>query len=113
MAKSTKVTMEILEEIMKAQGFLIQPWPSGFMVISADDVFVHHKNPSNCWMWAFVNREKKRYDLRFKTFEEFREALFEADELCHGSYPSQAIPNPWHQKSDEQILLLRDLFKGN
>lgn len=113
MAKKSKqkVTMEVLEEIMKAQGLLIQPWHGSFMVISLDDV-MHGRDPTSCWMWAFVNKEKKRYDLRFETFEQFREALLDSPELCHGTYPREAIPNPWYQKNDEQILLMRDIFKG-
>lgn len=108
MAKQ-QITLEALTEIMKERGFLIQSWPSGFMVISAEDVFVHRKDPQACWMWAFVNKEKKRYDLRFDTFEQLRDALFDCPELCHGAYPSQAIPNPWYQVPDERIFLLRDI----
>lgn len=48
--------------------------------------------------------------MSFKTYEEFRQALFDGEELCYGY--DKVIPNPWFQMCDEQILLLRDIAKG-
>ena len=63
------------------------------------------------WMYAFMNREKSLYAITFNTIQDFRDALFNADTIVFGSPsdPSCCQPNPYFQKSDEEILLMLDL----
>lgn len=63
------------------------------------------------WMYAFMNREKKLYAITFNSVEELRQALFDADQIVHGNPadPYDCEPNPYFQKSDEEILLMLDL----
>ena len=66
------------------------------------------------WMYAFMNREKKLYAITFNSAEELRQALFDADQIVHGNPadPCDCEPNPYFQKSDEEILLMLDLVEG-
>ena len=60
-------------------------------------------------MKAFVNKEKGMYKIVFTSFDELVDALFSAKEICYGTYPLDAKPNPLYGKSIEWIKMQHEL----
>ena len=109
-------TERIVLAAMKRLGMLLKPCPSGcFEVIKFKELSNFAlRSDYEPWMYAFMNKEKKLYAITFDTIEDFRDALFNADTIVFGdpNDPSCCQPNPYFQKSDEEILLMLDLAEG-
>lgn len=105
-------TERIVLDAMKALGLILKPCGKGFQVIKFEELknFALNSNYAP-WMYAFMNREKGLYAITFDTVQDFRDALFNADTIVFGTPidPSCCKPNPYFQKSDEEILLMLDL----
>ena len=89
--------------VMAKEKFMIKNWPGGFTIVDANKVF---KGQVATWQYAFVNKSKQLYALRFDSIEQFRQARFDAEYIAYGS---EQRPNPWHNMSDEQILIGAEL----
>ena len=108
-------TEQIVSTAMKLLGLILKPCPSGcFEVIRVKDLSNFAINPDySPWMYAFMNKDKKLYAMNFNSLEELRQALFDADTIVYGdpSDSSCCKPNPFFEKSDEEILMLVDVGK--
>lgn len=53
------------------------------------------------WMYAFVNKSKKMYKMIFSSYEELLDAIFDADEIWHGS---KAFKNMFFNMRNEMLV---------
>lgn len=89
---------------------LVKPCALGFMMVPFDilkKLSLNHNYSS--WHYAFVNKEKGMYKIVFTSFDELVDALFSAKEICYGTYPLDAKPNPLYGKSIEWIKMQHEL----
>ena len=112
---SMKNTEKIITVAMKMLGWILKPCPSGcFQVIKLKELKNFALDSAySPWMYAFMNKDKKLYAINFNTLEDLRQALFDADTIVFGDPgdPPCCEPNPFFEKSDEEILMMVDLGK--
>lgn len=56
---------------------------------------------ASAWPYSFVNVSKKLYKMNFNTLDEVVDAVFEADEIWHGS---EKIVNRCSGKREEMLI---------
>ena len=88
----------------------VQYMVKGFKIVPFDTIIKksHHKDYES-WQYAFVNRDKKMYKIRFYSFDDLIDTLFNAKEICYGVYPLDAKPNPLYGKTIEQLKIEKEL----
>ena len=89
---------------------LVKDMQNGFMIVPFDTIIKksHYKDYES-WQYAFVNKDKGMYKIRFDSFDDLIDTLFNAKEICYGAYPRDAQPNPLYGKSIEQLKIEKDL----
>ncbi|MBP5785216.1 MAG: hypothetical protein J6W16_06510 [Methanobrevibacter sp.] len=86
----------------------IKNMPNGFMIVPFDIKKSRHKDYEP-WQYAFVNRDKKMYKIRFDSFDDLIDTLFNVKEICYGAYSQDAKPNPLYGKSIEYLKIEKKL----
>lgn len=93
---------------------LLKNMPVGFVLVPFNTIIKKTYNKDyDPWQYAFVNRDKGMYKIHFASFDDLVETLLTAKEICYGSYPMDAQPNPLYGKSLEMLKIEKDLAKGN
>lgn len=92
---------------------LVRNMPHGFTLVPFNTIMKKaHDKDYEPWHYAFVNREKSMYKFVFSSFDDLVETLFSAKEICYGTYPRDAQPNPLYGKSLEQLKIEDELTKS-
>ena len=88
----------------------VQYMAKGFKMVPFDTIIKKSHNPDyESWPYAFVNRDIQMYKIIFYSLNDLLDTLFNAKELCYGSYPQDAQPNPLYGKSIEQLKIEKDV----
>ena len=107
---TTDIDIAFLLENSDLPKMLVKPCAVGFMMVPFDILKNLHLNHNySSWHYAFVNKENGMYKFLFTSFDELADALFSAKEICYGTYPLDAKPNPLYGKSIEWIKMQHDL----
>lgn len=106
--KNNQDLIKIVYAMMNKLEIMLKPNCKGYMAIKLKDVM---SKKNDFWFYSFMNKEKKIYKSLFNNLEEFRETLFDADTVVFGNpySPRSCKPNPYHQKTDEEILMMIDI----
>lgn len=93
---------------------IIKNMPHGFVMVPFNTILnkVHNKDYES-WQYAFVNREQQMYKINFDSLDDLVDTLFKAKEICYGTYPQDAQPNPLYGKSLEQLKIEKDLLSDS
>ena len=105
---TTDIDIAFLLENGGLPKMLVKPCAVGFMMVPFS-ILKNFNYNSSSWHYDFVNKEKGMYKFMFTSFDELADAIFSAKEICYGSYPEDAKPNPLYGKSIEWIKMQRDL----
>ena len=85
---------------------------NGFMLVPFGTIINKALNKDyDPWQYAFVNKDKGMYKFVFSSLDDLVETVFEAKEICYGSYPRDAQPNPLYGKSLEMLKIEEELTK--
>ncbi len=89
---------------------VIKNMPHGFVMVPFQTIIRKTYNKDyEPWQYAFVNREQQMYKINFDSLDDLVDTLFKAKEICYGTYPADAQPNPLYGKSLEALKIMRDL----
>lgn len=89
---------------------IIMNMPHGFVMVPFKTILNKaHNKDYEPWQYAFVNREQQMYKINFDSLDDLVDTLFKAKEICYGTYPQDAQPNPLYGKSLEQLKIEKDL----
>jgi len=89
---------------------IVKNMPHGFVMVPFQTILnkVHNKDYES-WQYAFVNCEQQMYKINFESLDDLVDTLFKAKEICYGTYPRDAQPNPLYGKSLEALKIEKDL----
>ena len=93
---------------------IIRYMPHGFVMVPFQTIIRKTYNKDyEPWQYAFVNREQQMYKINFDSLDDLVGTLFKAKEICYGTYPADAQPNPLYGKSLEQLKIEKDLLNSS
>ena len=93
---------------------IIKNMPHGFVMVPFHTILNKFRNTDyESWQYAFVNREQQMYKINFDSLDDLVDTLFKAKEICYGTYPQDAQPNPLYGKSLEQLKIEKDLLDNS
>ncbi len=89
---------------------IIRNMARGFVMVPFKTILNKALNKDyESWQYAFVNREQQMYKINFDSLDDLVDTLFKAKEICYGTYPRDAQPNPLYGKSLEILKIEKDL----
>lgn len=89
---------------------LMKDMPKGFVLMPFETIInLSYSKDYSPWQYAFVNKDKGMYKISFDSFDDLLDTLFSAKEICYGTYPRDAQPNPLYGKSIEQLKIEKEL----